>query len=179
MKIQVDDRISMELLCDDHSEKLFQLTDSNRKYLREWLPWLDSINSVSDIVKFIQTSIEQYENGHGPQFAMFYNGIICGVNGFHKIDKLHKCGSIGYWLSEDYTGKGIITEGTKELLKIGYRDYVLHKIEIRCADGNIKSRAIAERLGFTYEATLRDCEWLYTKHVSHAIYSMLKSEFNA
>ncbi len=67
----------------------------------------------------------------------------------------------------------------KELLKIGFEEYSLHKIEIQRAEGNEKSRAIAERLGFVHEATLRDCEWLYTKYVSHAIYSMLSSEFNA
>ena len=42
---------------------------------------------------------------------------------------------------------------------------------------NIKSRAIPERLGFKYEATLRQCEWLYDHYVDHAVYSMLASEY--
>ena len=179
MKIQVNDRISMELLREDHAQELFALTDSNRKHLREWLPWLDFTNSITDTKKFIQTTDEQYKNGQGPQFALKYKGVLCGINGFHKIDTLHKIGSIGYWLAEPYTGKGIITSSTKVLLELGYKDYSLHKIEIHCAEGNVNSRAIAERLGFIHEATLRDCEWLYTKYVSHSIYSMLASEFNA
>ncbi len=179
MDIRVDNEISLELLREDHAQELFELTDSNREYLRKWLPWLDFTNSVSDTTKFIESTIEQFENRQGPQFALKYNGVLCGVNGFHKIDTLHKSGAIGYWLSKPYNGKGIITKSAKELLKIGFDEYSLHKIEIHCAEGNTKSRAIAERLGFIHEATLRDCEWLYTKYVSHAIYSMLESEFNA
>jgi len=179
MEIRVNNDISLELLREDHAQELFELTDLNREHLREWLPWLDFTKSASDTKKFIETTIEQYKNNQGPQFALKYNGVLCGVNGFHKIDTLHKNGAIGYWLSKSYSGKGIVTKSTKELTKIGFEEYSLHKIEIHCAEGNEKSRAIAERLGFVYEATLRDCEWLYTKYVSHAIYSMLSSEFNA
>lgn len=82
-------------------------------------------------------------------------------------------------MAQNYTGNGIITEAVKELLKIGFGEFNLNKIEIRCAEGNVKSRAIPERLGFTYEATLRQCEWLYSKYVNHAIYSILASEHNA
>lgn len=179
MKIRVTNEISLELLCDDHAQALFELTDLNREYLREWLPWLDVTKSVEDTKQFIAATVVQQENNQGPQFALKYNGVICGVNGFHKIDTFHKNGSIGYWLSKPYWGMGIVTKSTEELLRIGFEDYSLHKIELHCAEDNKKSRAIAERLGFTYEATLRDCEWRYEKYVSHAIYSMLSSEFSA
>ena len=178
MNIRIDDNISLELLREDHAQELFELTDLNREYLREWLPWLDFTKSVSGTKKFIETTIEQYKNNQGPQFALKYNGVLCGVNGFHKIDTLHRSGGIGYWLSKSCIGKGIVTKSTKELLKVGFEEYSLHKIEIHCAEGNKKSHAIPERLGFIYEARLRDCEWLYTKYVSHRVYSMLASEFN-
>lgn len=179
MEIQVTNDISLELLREDHAQELFELIDLNRQHLRAWLPWLDFTKSVSDTNKFIEATIEQYRNNQGSQFALKYNGMLCGINGFHKIDTLHKNGVIGYWLSKSHSGKGIITKSTKELLKIGFEEYSLHKIEIHCAEDNKKSRAVAERLGFIHEATLRDCEWLYTKYVSHVIYSMLGSEFNA
>jgi len=72
-----------------------------------------------------------------------------------------------------------VTEAVKELLNIGFGELRLNKIEIRCAEKNSKSRAIPERLGFTYEATLRQRELLYTKYVDHVVYSMLASEYNA
>jgi ribosomal-protein-serine acetyltransferase len=70
-----------------------------------------------------------------------------------------------------------MTKVVQKLLEYGFVEASLNKIEIRCADKNYKSRAIPERLGFSYEATLRQCEWLYDQHVDHAIYSMLASEY--
>jgi len=145
MNIRIDNQLTMELLHEEHARELFTLTDINREYLRNWLPWLDLTNSIEDTLN-----------------ALKFNGSICGVNGFHKIDSLNKIGSIGYWLGEAYTGKGIITSSTKAMLKAGYSDYALHKIEIHCAEENI-----------------RDCELLNKGYVSHAIYSLLESEYNA
>lgn len=171
--------VSLEQLAIAHSQELYDLTERNRDYLREWLPWLDYIQSRSDTEKFIESTIKESLAGGAPNFAVLYKGSICGVAGFHKINKQHKIGSIGYWLGKSYNGNGIITTAVKELLSIGFCEFYLNKIEIHCAEGNVKSRAIPERLGFTYEATLRQCEWLYSKYVDHAIYSILASEYHA
>lgn len=171
--------IVIEQLGLAHAQELYDLTEANRKYLREWLPWLDQIKSSSDTKKFIESTIKESSAGGAPNYAVLYKGTVCGVAGFHEINKQHKIGSIGYWLAQNHTGNGIITEVVKELLKIGFGEFNLNKIEICCAEGNVKSRAIPERLGFTYEATLRQCEWLYSKYVNHAIYSILASEYNA
>ena len=179
MNNQVKPNIVMEHLKIDHAEELYSLTEANRAYLRVWLPWLDQIKSSADTEKFIESTIKELSSGGAPNFALLYEGAICGVVGFHKINKLNRIGSIGYWLAQDYNGKGIITTAVSELLIIGFGEFDLNKIEIHCADTNIKSRAIPERLGFTYEATLRKREWLYSKYVDHAIYSMLASEHNS
>ncbi|TGV06666.1 N-acetyltransferase, partial [Mesorhizobium sp. M00.F.Ca.ET.186.01.1.1] len=53
----------------------------------------------------------------------------------------------------------------------------LEKITIQAATGNAKSRAIPERLGFQLEGILRRNEFLYDHFVDHAVYSMLKEEW--
>jgi len=72
-----------------------------------------------------------------------------------------------------------MTKVAQKLLEYGFVEHSLNKIEIRCADNNHKSRTIPERLGFSYEATLRQCEWLYDPYVDHAVYTMLASEYKA
>ncbi|OUS13382.1 GNAT family N-acetyltransferase [Gammaproteobacteria bacterium 53_120_T64] len=179
MEVRVNSDVAMEQLKLDHAQELYDLTETNREYLKEWLPWLDQIKSSDDTVKFIESTIKASSSGGAPNFSILYEGVICGVVGFHTINKQHRSGSIGYWLAQNHTGKGIITEAAKELLKIGFGELNLNKIEMHCAEGNIKSRAIPERLGFTYEATLRQCEWLYSKYVNHAVYSLLAAEYSA
>lgn len=174
----MEDNISIAKLELAHSQKIYELTEANRYFLREWLSWLDDIKSVSDTNKFIESTIKTSSSGGAPNFAVLYDGEICGVAGFNEINKRNRVGSIGYWLAEDYNGRGIATHVVKKLLEIGFGEFNLNKIEIRCAENNIKSRAIPERLGFIYEATLRECEWLYSKYVNHAIYSILAPEYN-
>ncbi|GAB1260606.1 GNAT family N-acetyltransferase [Aurantivibrio plasticivorans] len=177
MDEKVKTNFSLEQLAISHASELYDLTIANRDYLREWLPWLDSITSSTDTINFIESTTRELEKFGAPHFAVFHEGAICGVAGFHQINSQHRTGSIGYWLAETYVGKGIITTAVKDLLKIGFCELNLNRIEIRCAENNSRSRAIPERLGFTYEATLRECEWLYSQFVNHAIYSMLASDY--
>jgi ribosomal-protein-serine acetyltransferase len=158
-------------------ERLFVLTNKNRAHLKKWLAWLDLVKTFDDTKTFIDTAIYQHNHGLGTTFAIMYRGELVGVAGFNHFDYQHKWGAIGYWLCDSCTGKGVITKVVQKLLEYGFVENKLNKIEIRCAEGNHKSRAIPERLGFTYEATLRQCEWLYDRYVDHAVYSMLADEY--
>lgn len=169
--------VRLESLNAVHVDALYELTIKNRSYLKTWLSWLDDIQSTDDTAAYVESAVKEADEARFPSFALFFGGALCGVAGFNKVDRRHRSGSIGYWLGEDYVGRGIVTASVAQLLVLGFHEFDLHKIEIRCAEENLKSRAVAERLGFTYEATLRQCEWLYTKYVDHAVYSLLASEY--
>ena len=70
-----------------------------------------------------------------------------------------------------------MTKTVKALLQYAFETLKLHKVEIRVAEANHKSRAIPERLGFMQEGTIRVAEWLYDHYVNHVIYGMLVSEW--
>lgn len=155
-------------LNQNHMGELHQLIESNRGYLREWLPWLDNIKRISDTAAFIESISKP--NG-APHFGVFYNGKLCGVAGFHEIQPQKKIGSIGYWIAQNHSSKGIVSAAVQELLDLGFQQLNLNEIEIHCAKGNVKSRSVAQGLGFTYVKTLPNNEWLYDKYVDHVVYS--------
>ncbi|WP_334300596.1 GNAT family N-acetyltransferase [Alkaliphilus flagellatus] len=62
-------------------------------------------------------------------------------------------------------------------MNYAFNNFKLHRVEIRCAENNYKSRAIPERLGFTKEGLIRGSEWIYDHYVSHIVYSMLAIEW--
>lgn len=157
-------------LSVEHADNLFSLTSSNRIYLRQWLPWLDAVQTPADTLKFIEGTIEQFESGRGPQYGIFCDGELCGVAGFHDLDPEKREGSVGYWLAEKFTGSGVMTEAVRELLRVGFDEYNLAAIEIHCAVENVRSRNIPERLGAKLERIVKEAEWLYDHHVDHAIY---------
>lgn len=177
MKIKVDNDIQLVLLVPEFTESLFVLTEQNRQYLKQWLGWLDLVQNIEDTQTFIETSIYHHNHHEASSFAILYQGRLVGIAGYNQLDHQHKWGAIGYWLSQSHSGKGIITRVVAKLVEYGFVEQKLDKVEIRCAQHNVQSRKVPERLGFTYEATLRQCEWLYDRYVNHAVYSLLKSEY--
>lgn len=176
-EIIVDHALKLVMLCSEHAAEIFQLVDRNREYLREWLPWVDRVVTVTDTSDFISRTIDQFEKGRGPQYLIEFQGTTAGIIGFHPIDIPNRNAEIGYWLGEEFTGSGLVTRSVMQLLGIGFRELDLNRIEIRCAKGNEPSNAIARRVGMVYEGTLREEEWLYDHFVDHTVYSMLHREF--
>jgi ribosomal-protein-serine acetyltransferase len=108
--------------------------------------------------------------------TIFSGGLIAGVAGFNSLDRTTGIGYIGYWLGEEFTGKGIMTRVVRDLVEVGATYYSLQKIDIRCATGNSRSRAIPERLGFSHEGTLRRAERVYDQWLDHEVYALLIQE---
>lgn len=160
----------------NHTSELYDLTNLNREYLKKWLPWLNSIKCKENTKKFIELSLINFSNKTAYTYVILFETKICGVIEFYKINKKENVASLGYWLSEEFTGKGIVSKAVNDLLVIGFSELKLNKIEISCAEKNIKSRAVAKRLGFSYEKTIKDAEWLYTKYVNHVIYSLNQND---
>ena len=52
--LTVDDEIKLCLREERHADELFALVDTNRIYLRDWLPWLDFNTTADDTRKFIK-----------------------------------------------------------------------------------------------------------------------------
>ncbi len=177
MKIQVDDNISLEFLKEIHAEALLNLVNGNRLYLRTWLPWVDSMQTVDNFKLYIINSRRQATNRTDFGFGIFVNGALVGRIGLHHINQQNKIGEIGYWLADGMQGRGIITKCCRALINYGFTEIGLNRIEIKCGAGNEKSGAIAQKLGFKQEGILRSAEWLNAKFIDLYLYALLKYEW--
>jgi ribosomal-protein-serine acetyltransferase len=177
LRLRVDDSVVLREISEDDARELTDLIDRNRSYLREWLPWLDSSTGLHDTARFIGRSIEQAEDDNGYTFGIVCNGVLAGVMGQHYLDTLNRRTEIGYWVDASHQGRGIVTRSTARLTDYSFANQDCNRVILHCAIGNAKSRAIAERLGFTQEGILREAEWLYDHYVDLVVYSMLKSQW--
>lgn len=172
----LNDEVKLSLSIPQYAEALFDLTDRNRGFLKKWLPWLDNVTKPSDTKEFIEAQLLRFQQGEALHVTVFYREKIAGVLGYNRIDQVNSIGYIGYWLAQEYNGKGIMTQSVKDLIGLGFEYYSLNRIEIRCAVDNHKSRAIPGRLGFQKEGIIRQAEKLYGKHLDHVVYGLLKQE---
>ncbi len=169
--------IEIRLFEERHADNLRQLIDSNRASLRQWLPWLDWSHTTADTAEHIRQSLSRHKESNGFSAGIWVSDKLAGAIGLHAIDSRHRSSSIGYWLSSEYRGTGAMTLACQAVVTEAFSHYRLHRIEIRCATGNKKSCAIAQRLGFTHEGTLREAEWLYDHFVDLQVYSMLEQHW--
>ena len=65
------------------------------------------------------------------------------------------------------------------MIDYGFAEWGFNRIAIECASENIRSRAIAERLGFKFEGTIRGIQWLHDRFVDAAMYGLLRSDYEA
>jgi ribosomal-protein-serine acetyltransferase len=175
--IPVRENLELRLRTEADAEMFFNLVDKNRAYLREWLPWVDATKTVEDTKEYIRSTISKFETRESIDLGIWYGGQWVGSVGFHYWDKANRKDTIGYWLDESFQGKGIITDAVRALVKYGFEEMNLNRIEILCAVLNVKSQAVPQRLGFTNEGVTRECEWLYDHFVDSVTYRMLASEW--
>ena len=174
---KIDDETEIRLFAEQHADRLFALVDENREYLREWLPWVDGTKTAEETRKFIKGSLEQFAANEGFSAGLWHRGELAGSIGSHKIDWSNKKVEVGYWISAGFQGKGIVTRATRALVDYLFDELGLNRVEIHCAEGNKKSRAIAERLGFRQEGILRQATLLYDHYQDMVIYGMLREDW--
>jgi ribosomal-protein-serine acetyltransferase len=174
----IDHELELRILEERHTEDLFNLVDANRAHLRQWLMWTDDHRNFADVRAFIRDGLRQFADNNGFQAGIWYAGDLVGCIGLHSINWHDRNTEIGYWLAHDCTGKGIMIRACRALVNYSFNVYHLHRVVIRCAAGNIKSRAIPERLGFHQDGILRQELFLHGEYVDHVVYSMLSGEWS-
>jgi ribosomal-protein-serine acetyltransferase len=176
-RFALGDDAELRLLEERHAPALFDLVDANRAHLRRWLPWVDSDRAVQDVQYWIRVCTQQFASNQGYECGIWWQGELVGTIANHRIDWRNRATSLGYWLGEQYQGRGLMTRACAAMVGHAFETLDLRRVEIRAAAENRRSRAIPERLGFTEEGVLRDAEWLYDHYVDLVVYGLLADEW--
>ncbi|MAV60679.1 MAG: hypothetical protein CND89_03550 [Marine Group II euryarchaeote MED-G38] len=176
--LMVEEGLELIQLNLDDNDELFALIELNRTYLRERLPWLDDIKTILDQQKFIITALDEYRQGKGISYSIKLNNKIIGNIGLNWIDYNNRSCGVGYWISENYMGNGIITKSCKRIINHCFIDLELHRFVLEAAVDNFSSISVANRLGMRLEGSNIDREWLYDHFVDSNIYAITSNELS-
>lgn len=83
------------------------------------------------------------------------NEVIGSIGIFSNEDVYSKTAEIGYWLSEDYWGKGIMTSAVIQLCKEAFELFDICRIYAEPFAHNMQSRRVLEKAGFELEGIKR------------------------
>lgn len=165
---------TLRALTLEDADMVWALVDAERDRLREWLPWVDATTSLEDQRRWIAGVIADERNMDGS--GIFVDDAYAGNAGL-SWDEFGVAGEIGYWIGSAFEGQGHVTGAVRALIEIGFRELGLHRITIRAAPGNVRSRAIPERLGFTQEGVMRGAERSPHGFRDMVVYGLLEDEW--
>jgi len=155
------------------AKTIFETINNQRTYLRKWLPFVDYTREIEDSIRFIKALYRDEEN----VYVLNYQNNFAGLIGFRGTDNFNKKAEIGYWLSEPFQKKGIVTNAVKTLVKYAFTELDINRIEINCAEKNEASKRIPQKLGFLLEGIEREGELLSDGLFANLErYSLLKSD---
>ena len=151
---------------------VFELIDGQREYLAQWLDWVDTTISPETAYPFMQRT-SNTDNGN---YYIVQSGRVIGSIGVDYSEK-RKSGEIGYWLSRDANGRGIMTRAVGVMERVCFDALGANRVEILVDVENAKSQAVAMRAGYVREGVLRQSMLLHGAPRDMIMFSKIKSEF--
>lgn len=126
--------------------------------LREWMEWASYLPEVEETEQRRRTARSRFLAGEDFNITAYLKttGAFVLCAGLHPLDWNVPKFEIGYWCRAAYQGNGYVTETVCALTRIALDVFGANRIEIRCDARNLRSRRVAERAGYTQEATLKN-----------------------
>ena len=152
---------------------------SNKKVqdnLRDGLPYP---YTEQDGKEFISAMLSADEN-ETFAFAITVDNMVIGSIGIFRQGNIHRqTAELGYYIAEEYWGKGIMTEAVKQICEYVFANSDIIRIYAEPFAYNIASCRALEKAGFQYEGTLRSNAVKNGKVIDMKMYSLLKEEIKS
>ena len=150
---------------------------SNENTVR-YLAWEHhrTIAFTKNYTKFLQ---KQYKDGLYYDWAVILkeNNKMIGTCGFTSITPEHLRAEIGYVLSPSYWGLGIAHEAASAVIRFGFEQMDLHRIEAKFMLGNDASERVMQKLGMQKEGIFRDYMFVKGSFRDICFYSLTAEEY--
>lgn len=172
-EVFVRDQIALRVLALNDFLPLWLLIESNRDYLKQWLPWVETTTSIEKTRYFVQGALLYAKQNREFHWGIFKRELLIGLIGLHHVDWNHFSATLGYWLSEDQQKQRIMTSCIQALLPFLHQDLHLRTVEIHVSSKNISSIRVAQNSGFLYRETIPRAEQLNKNWQDHFIFEHL------
>jgi ribosomal-protein-serine acetyltransferase len=176
--LALHDGIALRLPEEADATELYATIEANRARLARWMPWAED-QDLAGTLDFIRATRRQLGENNGLQTLITLDGRIAGMIGVHGIDWQHRSTSLGFWLADWAEGRGAVTAAARAYTEYAFGTWRLERMEQRAATDNVRSRAVAERLGFSEEGVLRHVWRVGDRFEDHVVYAVLADDWRS
>jgi RimJ/RimL family protein N-acetyltransferase len=110
--------------------------------------------TIDDAHEFLQKKITEEE---ATIFCIEIDGAAVGGIGVHPGQDVHRhTATVGYWLGEEFWGRGIMTEVLTAVTDFCFDNFPLRRISAEVFANNPASARVLEKAGFVLEGRLKN-----------------------
>jgi ribosomal-protein-serine acetyltransferase len=157
----------VRLVKDGIKLRPYYLTDIQPMYkaIREsmaeilpWMPWCHIDYSIQESKTWVESCPDSWEKGTAYEFVILdaRNDSFLGCCGLNRIHIIDKVANLGYWIRTSQTRQGVAANAALLLVRFGFQQLQLKRIEIIAAVENVASQRVAEKIGAVREGVLRN-----------------------
>jgi len=139
------------------------------RYLYDVEP-LQNIEGADDIIRGY--TADEPRSRHRWVLVRKQDGVKMGTCGFHFWKPSEGTVEVGYDLYPDYWGNGYMAEAMKAVIRFAEAQMQLRQIDAEIYPDNLRSAALAERLGFEFLGETRTLVFRGIPYL-HRIYSRI------
>lgn len=151
---------------------------SRTREVTEYLLWEPHPDKAYTL-RYLTYIQSRYRAGDFYDWAVIWRATdkMIGTSGYTRFNFEANSAEIGYVFNSSYWGMGIASEAVMELLRFGFAELGLHRIEAKFMAGNDRSYHVMEKVGMTFEGIQRDSMFVKGKYVSVGTCSILRNEY--
>ncbi len=105
------------------------------------------------------------------------DGGLAGCVSILDIDKASNSGELGYWIGKDFWGQGYCTEASSALIKYGFEEMNLNRIQAKHLARNPASGKVMQKLGMKQEGYLRQAFVKWGRYEDDVLYAILREDW--
>lgn len=170
--------------------RLKEAIDASLEHLLPWMPWArDEPQTVDMKMELLRQFRGRFDLDRDWSYGLFTRdeGAVVGGAGLHPVSAATPATrrsergvrEIGYWIASRFAGQGFATEAASALVRVGFELDRLDRIEIHCELDNVRSAAVARKLGFREDGVLRERLARGDGTLAHKqVFSLLASEYD-
>ena len=167
--------IMRRLRVNDYKDMYeYSRLESVTRYLL-WSPHKDEEYTY----RYLEHVQDDYRAGEFYDWALVYkeHDKMIGTCGFTRFDLNNSSAEIGYVLNPYYWGVGLAPEAVSEVIRFGFEELKLNRIEARYIYGNNRSRHVMEKCGMTFEGMFRSQILNKNEYKDVGVCSILSREY--
>lgn len=104
--IPVTDALTLIAIDERYVSDLHQLVVKNQRWLQQSLSWPAEVRNEDETRRHVQGNVMLHQRDYAKMFLLFLDKQLIGVLSFNQIQLQNKTAYIGYWIDEEYQGKG-------------------------------------------------------------------------